>query len=318
MENSDSDFDPKMAAAEVFETIINHVKLSNLNFRMEITPFSASIIIKKSLIKDKSGYHLRPQIQTYQSGHHVPLEDDLEVQGQVEKLKKNCEKLSERNDTLELSTNTIKADLVNALRENESKCKVISDLKNALTSCDSKAVKNNLKINSLEKDLEVAIVEKKVLKQKCKLGTSDLDNKTEATKVKAAKKTKENEILNTSEKENEIKTCIDENYNVKVSNFFSPLSDQHMAAVTSLNSTRVPSPTPPPPRSPSRTPPGTPPGKPPNQVTSLGGQFSQDSGENSKNYDFKQPKGFYEEILKKQRKMNDEFVKKMREQFNFD
>ena len=88
---------------------------------------------------------------------------------------------------------------------------------------------------------------------------SDPDNKTEATKEK--------DILNISEKENEIKTYIDANYNVKVSNFFSQLSDQHMAAAASLNSTKVPSPTPPPPWSPSRTPPGT----PPMQVTSLGG-----------------------------------------------
>ena len=114
-------------------------------------------------------------------------------------------------------------------------------------------------------------------KTNCKLGTSHLDNETEATKVKDAKKIKEKELLNTSVKENENKTDIDANYIVKVSNFFSPLSDQNMAA---------------PPWSPSRTPPGT----PPKQVTSRSGKIRQDSGENSNDDEYKQQKGINQEF----------------------
>ena len=54
--SSTSEFDSTVAAAsESFETILNQVKKSNLNFRMDLSPFSAVIYIKKSLIKDRSG-----------------------------------------------------------------------------------------------------------------------------------------------------------------------------------------------------------------------------------------------------------------------
>ena len=65
-QNSISDFpDPKMAASQAFDTIITQVKLSNLNFRIEMTPFAATIVLKKSLIKDKSGYPILPPLETY-------------------------------------------------------------------------------------------------------------------------------------------------------------------------------------------------------------------------------------------------------------
>ena len=60
MAEYNSDFNPAMAASAMFDSIINQVRSSNLNFQMQVTPFSATIVIKKTLIKNTSGFHVIP------------------------------------------------------------------------------------------------------------------------------------------------------------------------------------------------------------------------------------------------------------------
>ena len=43
----------KMAVDATFSSIISEIQLSNLNFSLQITPFTAYITLKKSVIKDK-------------------------------------------------------------------------------------------------------------------------------------------------------------------------------------------------------------------------------------------------------------------------
>ena len=59
-ENTDSDFNPAMVASHAFETIIDKIRHSNLNFQLQMFPFSAQISLKKSLVIDKSGVHCLP------------------------------------------------------------------------------------------------------------------------------------------------------------------------------------------------------------------------------------------------------------------
>ena len=47
--------DVKPTPFEVCDQLLRYVKLSNLNFSITESPFSATIIIKKSFIKDKNG-----------------------------------------------------------------------------------------------------------------------------------------------------------------------------------------------------------------------------------------------------------------------
>ena len=49
-----------MLASNAFEQIIDQIRTSNLNFQLQMSPFSAQISLKKSLIIDKSNlFHLR-------------------------------------------------------------------------------------------------------------------------------------------------------------------------------------------------------------------------------------------------------------------
>ena len=50
-----SDLDTTMLAKNAFDEILEMIKTSNLNFQMNLSPFSASISLKKSLIRGKFG-----------------------------------------------------------------------------------------------------------------------------------------------------------------------------------------------------------------------------------------------------------------------
>ena len=55
-----SDEDSTMAATRTFDSILEQILSSNLNFQLQISPFSANISLKKSPIKDKSGTSVLP------------------------------------------------------------------------------------------------------------------------------------------------------------------------------------------------------------------------------------------------------------------
>ena len=57
--NSQENFN--MEASSVFENLLQKVQKSNLNFRLELSPFSAKISLKKSFIRDKSGIPVVPR-----------------------------------------------------------------------------------------------------------------------------------------------------------------------------------------------------------------------------------------------------------------
>ena len=55
-----SDTDLEMAVSATFSSILNEIQLSNLNFKIEMTPFAAIVILKKSVLRDKNGYPAIP------------------------------------------------------------------------------------------------------------------------------------------------------------------------------------------------------------------------------------------------------------------
>ena len=57
---TDSDTNSAMLASNVFNKIIDQIQSSNLNFHLQISPFSAKISLKKSLIRGKAGALLLP------------------------------------------------------------------------------------------------------------------------------------------------------------------------------------------------------------------------------------------------------------------
>ena len=61
MEFNSSDFHPTMAPATVFDSIIHQIQASNLNFKLQLSPFAADISIKKTPVKNKAGAPYPPK-----------------------------------------------------------------------------------------------------------------------------------------------------------------------------------------------------------------------------------------------------------------
>ena len=112
-----SDFNPTMAASQTFETILNTIKSSNLNFQLMLSPFSATISLKKSLVKDKSGHLLSP-----------PRPDSI----LLEQVKLENESLSKKVKDLERSNQTLKLNVEDSVIDCENAYETIRKLENEL------------------------------------------------------------------------------------------------------------------------------------------------------------------------------------------
>ena len=56
----DSDYNPAMLANNAFESIIDTIRTSNLNFQLQMSPFSAQISLKNSLVMERTGVFRLP------------------------------------------------------------------------------------------------------------------------------------------------------------------------------------------------------------------------------------------------------------------
>ena len=91
--------DLKMAVDATFSSIINEIQLSNLNFSLQITPFTAYITLKKSVIKDQNGNQAVPSppiLFVLQQAQHTIQE----LREANEQLKIKCDAIEKKNDIL--------------------------------------------------------------------------------------------------------------------------------------------------------------------------------------------------------------------------
>ena len=79
-----SDTNTAMLAKKVFDGIVEQeqVQSSNLNFQLQLSPFSATIFLKKSFVRDKLGNMLLPSINVNRS-------DNNNLFGEIDHLKCN-------------------------------------------------------------------------------------------------------------------------------------------------------------------------------------------------------------------------------------
>ena len=111
-----------MDASARFENILAKVQNSNLNFKLEISPFSAVICLKKSFAKDKFGQVLKPHL------------DDTTNQTIITTL-------HQKNLELENSYQNLKYEYQNALVACEETCQDNRDLKSELDHYKSQSFK---------------------------------------------------------------------------------------------------------------------------------------------------------------------------------
>ena len=141
------DLNITMDARASFQNILEQITTSNLNFKLELSPFSANICLKKSFIKNKSGQILKP----------APIDDNLQSENRT-----LCQKLHQ----LELSYQFLQHNYTVALNYSEETQKVNHQLKTELdrlqlvVNKEDTAEAFNVKDESVQNEL--AILENKV------------------------------------------------------------------------------------------------------------------------------------------------------------
>ena len=138
MISSDST-NPTMLACESVDTILEHVRNCGLNFQIQVSPFSAIISLKKSLVKDKSGNLLLPPYRygTRESTREL-VDKNIELTKMHEKVVSDYEKACELVKYLEKTRNEVKVKHEEATNTNEEQLKSeIETLKSTLKNHNS-------------------------------------------------------------------------------------------------------------------------------------------------------------------------------------
>ena len=171
-----------MLAAQVFDEILDRIQKSNLNYQMQISPFSAVISLKKSLIKDGSGSLLLPPVHTAIGADVTKLvtkihelESDLAVQKNnydkaVNEIENTCEKLR----GLEL----IKTEFATSLEIENKKLK--QEMKVLTSKIENKA----LEAKQLRGEIDILKKDKNVIEVALKSSKQDLKSQNQITERK--------------------------------------------------------------------------------------------------------------------------------------
>ena len=104
-----------MLASNVFEAIIDKIRYSNLNFQIQMSPFSAIVSLKKSFITNKSGIPLLPSdmlavngglpINKPEADLAVLTAKNLQLEKDYARAVSECNRAHERIESLELELN---------------------------------------------------------------------------------------------------------------------------------------------------------------------------------------------------------------------
>lgn len=231
--NFSSDYQtPTMYATQTFDYILNQIQKSNLNFQLQLSPFSATISLKKSMVKNKSGCPIFPSeslspaadiealvskirrlevdIANYRNDYENAVNDCEEAYKQIKCLESSKGELLEKNSNLELRVLEANAALQTKISEHAN---VIYDLKSE-KCLDENAREASARINKELNDYKLKVsTEKaallKVHKEEVKAWKKDL-GEANKEKIKIQEKLEKKLIEEGAEKDAEIRKVSEE------------------------------------------------------------------------------------------------------------
>ena len=226
-----------MTANQAFENVLCQVQSSCLNFKIEISPFSATIFLKKSFIKNQHGVYLRPPQEpaseencddlkgkiTELSIENKSLQDKYEsatremltcneiidnLKNEIKQKQEIIEALDLANKGLENESKVIRSELYNTrveLTKHSEKENKISE-KHADVKTENQTLKNQ--VEELTKKLYTAQMNNKVMEEK-ELKIEKLEMKVDELEMK--NKSKSIDVIKLDEKISDL-----ENENTKL------------------------------------------------------------------------------------------------------
>ena len=206
---TDSDLNSAMCPSTIFYNILNQIQASNLNFQLQMSPFSAVVSLKKSFVKNKSGTTLFPQTLP-----NAPSANTEYLVNKNQQLEKDILKL--RNEYEQVVENSEKVE--NSVVENENLKIIISEQETQLHTFKNESLVLKTRLKNAEDELVKYFSEKKdrdakllneitTLKSRIKEDSETiLEQKTEAKSAIKIRKSLEKKIDNLNNKVESLKT----------------------------------------------------------------------------------------------------------------
>ena len=192
-ETIDSDLCPTMIACKQFNNILKQIQHSGLNFQLQLSPFGAFISLKKSLVKDKKGDFIIPSSSIMSGTLDNNVEDLTALNSKILLLENQIMKLQSDYGCVEddrAAAYKVIESFASTVKVHENKIKAPENKKEEIKKCTEDVKQKNFESEPAEKEKNTNVIEE----------NSFIHIKPEIVAVEE-----------------------DLDYNVKVSNSFSPL-----------------------------------------------------------------------------------------------
>jgi myosin heavy subunit len=188
-----------MAATGTFQDVLHVIETSNLNYKIELSPFSAIIYLKNSFIKDKNGNNVISRHMNDKNYGHVKSENDelarkivqqenviRTLQANYENTVEDSEQIYKTNNMLEKTVQFLHSKLalavvevkdVKVLAKDEENVTTVADKLEKLMQEASDLAARNEKLNIVVKTLNRKLNESK---EKAKSELSDVKKEFKA------------------------------------------------------------------------------------------------------------------------------------------
>ena len=178
---SSDNFNPEMLAAQAFDNILDGIQKSNLNFQLQVSPFSAQISLKKSLIKDRAGSLIIPP-SSLQATASSP--SSLLSSSNNDLVNLVARNISLENELLIQKKNAVNADRKEAIEKLASMEKRLDALKQENKTLVAKFEDKSVEIKLMKNNVEDLNKEKNLLNVALKTAKQDVKARSKKSEKK--------------------------------------------------------------------------------------------------------------------------------------
>lgn len=201
-----SDTDLEMAASATFSSILNEIQLSNLNFKIEMTPFAAIIILKKSVLRDKNGYPAIPSppilslLQQSQLVISILRDENAQLKASIQNKEEDAGESIKVRGELKVKLEEVNCELGesvdrtnNVLKEAEMMAKKLHRKDDQIATLESATRNLTIETENLKSDIKLANKSAKALEKE----VSRLNVKNDNLLLTVKNNKAENKVLET-------------------------------------------------------------------------------------------------------------------------
>ena len=185
-----------MEASASFHNILAKIQTSSLNFKLELSPFSAVIWLKKSFVKDKLAHHVPLDVVQAGTGNQAEIQTMIQKYQNLEKanLRLQCDfqEALDYSEEMRIANQNLGAELEYIkmkLEKSEEEIKVKNKQIEGVVE-QNRNLKNEIKnVNSKNEKIKIEIHELKTEKNTCETKIKNLSVALKTAKAESKETT---------------------------------------------------------------------------------------------------------------------------------